>query len=285
MKVSSRTKQSIAALVVALSACAAAISQTRQSTADQTSASTTNSSVGLAEVIVTARRIEEKIQQVPITIQAFTAAELREQGIQTTNDLQYAVPGIYLGGQSSRDNPAYDIRGETRTGQTAASPFGVVIYYDDVPLQTNLGVSVPPFDMASIQVLKGPQGTLFGRNTTGGAILTYPVEPSYKFGGYVSAEGGNYSYVEQEGAINLPLIDDKVAVRISAHHELRDGYTKDLYGPDQDNLDNEAFRVQLRVDPTDWLHNLTIYDYYSSHTAGTGQSLVYAGPTCPPGLA
>src|SRR3546814_2690767 len=82
---------------------------------------------------------------------------------------------------------------------------------------------IPTFDISSVQVLKGPQGTLFGRNTNGGAVLAYTVAPTYDFEGYVEASYGNYDARELQGAINLPIVDDRIALRLAADLIKRDG--------------------------------------------------------------
>src|SRR5690606_17231867 len=118
-------------------------------------------------------------------------------------------------------------------------------------------------DVGSIQVLKGPQGTLFGRNSTGGAILTYPQAPTYDFGGYVNAAYGDYDYRATKAAVNLPLVDGKAALRLATQIQRRDGYTENVGpGNDQDQLDSQSFRASLLLEPTESLKNVTILDYH-----------------------
>lgn len=130
---------------------------------------------GTAEILVTARRQAENIQSIPVAVTAFSADTLRSAGIANTEDLMVKTPGVYLGGSGGRENSVFQIRGQSKARSGFNSP-AVVSYFADIPLPT-FGSSVPTFDMASVQVLKGPQGTLFGRNTTGGAILFYPAAP------------------------------------------------------------------------------------------------------------
>jgi len=108
---------------------------------------------------------------------------LRESSISSTEDIQYSVPGVHLAGSGGRQNVVYVIRGQSKALSGTTSP-AVVSYFAEVP-DPVWGSSVPQFDMASIQVLKGPQGTLFGRNTTGGAILYTPQAPEHEFSGYI----------------------------------------------------------------------------------------------------
>jgi len=106
----------------------------------------------------------------------------------------------------------YAIRGQSRPLSGNGAP-AVVTYFSDVPLPIFVS-AVPQFDLQSIQVLKGPQGTLFGRNPSAGAILIYPQAPTYDLGGYVEGSVGNYDLRTLEGVVNLPIVDGKVALRV-----------------------------------------------------------------------
>src|SRR5690606_16918385 len=127
---------------------------------------------GLEEIVVTARRSQENIQSTPVTVTAFGAETLREGGISTPEDLQMSTPGVYLSGTGSRQNVIYQIRGQSKSVFGPNSP-AVVSYFAEVP-DPFVGSFVPQYDLSAVEVLKGPQGTLFGRNTTGGAILYAP---------------------------------------------------------------------------------------------------------------
>ncbi|MFA5496412.1 MAG: TonB-dependent receptor, partial [Porticoccaceae bacterium] len=168
-----------------------------------------------------------------------------------------------------RQNVVYVIRGQSKALSGTTSP-AVVSYFAEVP-EPVWGSSVPQFDMANIQVLKGPQGTLFGRNTTGGAILYTPQAPSHELSGYVGGTVGNYDQNRLQGAINLPLIQDKVALRIAADFNRRDGYTKNIgVGSDLDAVDTNTLRLSLLVEPTDYISNTTIFDHFKSENKGVG---------------
>lgn len=227
----------------------------------------------LEEIVVTARRTEESLQSVPVTIAAFDQNALSERSINTTQDLQFAVPGIFLTGSGSRTNTLYSIRGQSRPVVGQGSP-GVLTYFADVPMPTGAS-SVPQYDVGSIQVLKGPQGTLFGRNSTGGAILTYPQAPTYDFEGYVNQGLGDYGYNATKGAINLPIVDGKAALRLAAQVQRRDGYTENVGpGNDQDQLDSQSFRASLLLEPTENLKNVTILDYHKNDASTSGAIVI-----------
>src|SRR5690606_29005292 len=170
----------------------------------------------MEEVIVTARKRDENLQEVPIAITAISSEELREKAISAPSDLQLHTPGLELrpGGSQQRNNVQFFIRGQ---GTTFGSAPGVVTYFSDAPVGNSAKVSIGNngqfFDLASVQVLKGPQGTLFGRNTTGGAVLFTPQHPGNEFGGFLQAKAGNYDMREYTGAVTIPLIDGTLSVR------------------------------------------------------------------------
>jgi iron complex outermembrane recepter protein len=249
---------------------------------------TASSGTGLEEIVVTARRREEKLQSVPITITAFTAADLIQKNITSAQDLTVYVPSLIM------NNNAGFGRGYSLRGQTASLGAGpaVVAYFAEVPLvngQTGSGTfqgGTGPglfYDMANVQVLNGPQGTLFGRNTTGGAVLFTPQKPTNDFEGYGQVTLGSYNWHEFEGAVNVPIVDDKVLLRLSGDVSMRDGYTKDVGtffpGKDYDNRDFWAFRASLVLRPTDDFENYTIFSSLYRDEHGPGSSITAINPT------
>ena len=199
------------------------------------------------ELVVTARRREESIQQVPVSVALIDGDALREQGITVSNDLQFSVPGLtFTGVVANRESPPIQLRGQ---GQSFGGALpGVQTYFAEVPTP---GSSSVLYDMNSVQVLKGPQGTLFGRNTTGGAVLYGPNRPVLnEFEGYVLGRAGNLDLREVEAAVNIPL-GDQAALRIAGDVLRREGYTRDLTtGSDLDDQNRDNWRVSLLVDPT-----------------------------------
>ncbi|MEO0549728.1 MAG: TonB-dependent receptor [Pseudomonadota bacterium] len=228
-------------------------------------------------VTVNARRREENIQTVPVAVSSFSPEALEQRGVVTTQDLTFVTPGLVVAPALSRDVPAFVIRGQQRQADGTGSP-AVLTYFADVPLSTQ-GSILPTFDVASVQVLKGPQGTLFGRNTTGGAVLLYPEAPDYEFGGYASMSLGEFNHREFEGALNIPLIEDKLALRIAGQDAERDGYTENLgVGDDLDDRNTSAYRASLLFEPNDFITNTLIGDYYEAKEAGTGAVLTSVYP-------
>jgi iron complex outermembrane recepter protein len=156
-----------------------------QSTATaQPSTTASDTSGGLEEITVTARRRSENISNVPIAITALDSNSLTEQTVHTDSDLQEAVPGLIVRTTAVSTQQNFSLRGQSIDAFTGSSP-AVLGYVNDV--QANAGGPFNYFDISSIQVLKGPQGTLFGRNTTGGAVLYTTEKPSDTFGGFVAA--------------------------------------------------------------------------------------------------
>lgn len=196
----------------------------------------------LEEIMVTARRKSESLQDVPVAVSAFGAEQIKERGIETEADLQASTPGLMVRVTNSSNQLNYSLRGQTVDSFSNSQP-AVLAYVNEV--QTN-GVSASSFfDMESIQVLKGPQGTLFGRNATGGAVLYQTKRPDQDFGGYVKVGLGNYGNQEVEAAINVPLTDT-LAMRLSGLTRERDGWQKNLYnGDDLASIDTDNIRFSL----------------------------------------
>ncbi len=214
----------------------------------------------VAGIVVTARRREEAASATPISVSAFTSESLIEQGIRQVDDLNKAVPGFTFYEQAGKFSTDVVLRGLYRVPLGLGMP-AVVTYFADVPLPS-VASNVPLFDLQSVQVLKGPQGTLFGRSTLGGAVLTVPEAPSFKLGGYVDARYGNFDRFTAEGALNIPIIEDKLAVRLAGQHRRGDGYAKNLSGgPKLNNIHEDSYRVSVLFNPTDRLRNTFIYDH------------------------
>lgn len=234
----------------------------------------------LGTVIVTARRREENLQDVPLAVTAFTPEALLRAGIDDRTALADTTPSLVTitGGYPS-EFAFFALRGQ---GPAFGSVPGVISYFAEVPNPVNIDGRIGTYyDLSSVQVLAGPQGTLFGKNATGGNILFEPQRPTDEFEGYIRGELGNYNNRRVDGAINLP-ISDRVQLRIAGEAGQRDGYTKDVgplfNGKDYDNLSYESARVSLLLQPTDSLENYTVVRYYNSHNNGGGTVPVAFNP-------
>jgi iron complex outermembrane receptor protein len=223
----------------------------------------------LGEVVVTARRKKENSQTVPVSVSVVDPNTLARREITTTNDLQQLVPGTILNGAGSLSNSTYTIRGQGKSVTGPGLP-SVITYLNEIPLPS-IGSYAPLFDVQAVQVLKGPQGTLFGRNTTGGAVLVYSVAPSMEFGGYGQVDLGNFNKHSVQGAVNLPIIDGKLAVRLAGDLEQRTGYTRNVTtGQNQDNEDLRSGRLSILLEPTQQIKDVLVADYNRSKTNGVG---------------
>ncbi|AIT82185.1 hypothetical protein JI59_21935 (plasmid) [Novosphingobium pentaromativorans US6-1] len=224
---------------------------------------------------MTARRRDENLQKVPIAITALTADTLREKQISEPSDLMGQTPGLTVQGGGFLRNAAYSIRGQP-AGSSGVNSSGTILYRAEVPAAAvGRAPQTPYYDLESIQVLKGPQGTLFGGTSTGGAVLLTPQMPKNDFEGYASSSVGNLDFVDLEGALNLPIVSDRLLLRIAGKVTRRKGYTHNIYdGADLDNVNGTAFRVSMTLRPTDGLTNSTIYEHTWRNERG-GNSVAF----------
>lgn len=234
-------------------------------------------------IIVTARRREESLQNVPLSVAAFDSQTLERSTVQSMQDIGSITPGLRFGVEGGKTSAAVSLRGIGQTPVGGGTP-GVALYFADVPLSSE-GSNIPTYDLANVQVLKGPQGTLFGRNTLGGAVLINPQAPTDDFEGYVEATYGRFDYRELEGAINIPL-GEIGAFRAAGQIRRQDGRTENLSGgPDFDNIKQDSFRLSLRLDPFDGFSSTTIFDWYKSRDRAAGIYLYEHNIGAVPGLS
>ena len=236
------------------------------------------------EIVVTARRREEALSKVPTAVTAFGAEQIAQRSIASQEDLQSSVPGLTVRQTEGSNNLLYAIRGQS-IDPFSASPAAVVAYLNEVQLPTGSGSASTFFDLASLQVLKGPQGTLFGRNATGGAVLFTSIKPKEEFGGYIKVRAGNFSMREVLGAVDIPIVKDKVLLRIAGDGIARKGYQHNIYyNTDYGEVDRQSARGTLVVRPTDSLENTLVYEY--GHAGGNSSAnrlySVNTGSGCAP---
>ncbi len=256
------------------------------------------------EVLVTARRQVENLQEVPISMAVFDQEQLSNSNVVNASDLAAMTPGLTVNTRFGDDSSAFAIRGFTQELRTTAS---VGVYFADVVAPrgggaVTAGDGAGPgayFDLQNVQVLKGPQGTLFGRNTTGGAIMLTPQEPTTELEGYIEASAGNYDMWRLQGVINVP-VGDNVRARIGIDRQQRDGYLKNVSGVGHDRLSDADYlsvRASLVVDLTPNLENYTVASWtdsknngsvsqvFACNTSGGGLLVAVYGPLCATQLA
>jgi iron complex outermembrane receptor protein len=182
------------------------------------------------EIIVTARKREENIQAVPIAVTAFSSRDLFEKNVQTLADLKFVTPSVTVQTDTFRqDTVNLTIRG-IRNFPSNGVQFdsAAAVYVNGIYIARTQGLTGTLFDIDSVQVLKGPQGTLLGRNATGGAVLYTTREPEESFGGHASLTGGDYGRREGQFVVNVP-ITDKVFARAGVSFSETGGYLKNIF--------------------------------------------------------
>lgn len=241
---------------------------------------------GISEVIVTARRIEERLQDVPISMTVFNQEQLTSRNVISSSDLATFTPSLSANTRYGSDNALFAIRGFSQEIRTTAS---VATYFADVVAprgggSTQSGDGAGPgmfFDLQNVQVLKGPQGTLFGRNTTGGAVLLVPQKPTARNEGYVEQSWGDYDLKRTQIVVNTP-INDWARVRLGVDRQFREGYLDNVssIGPDHFNdINYTALRASIVLDLTENLENYTIASSVDSETNGPlPRIFAYNGP-------
>ena len=227
-------------------------------------------------ITVTARRVEENIQDVPISIAALSPADLAQEQISTEFDLQRAVPGLTIRQNGSANQFNYSIRGQSVDTYTNSPP-GVLAYTNEAQVVSRAASTF--YDLSSIQVLKGPQGTLFGRNATGGAVLFETAKPKDEVEGYLLGRYGNHNLAHVEGAISLPL-GEKAGVRIAGFYEHGGGFVKNIRtGENLGKQDLGSIRTTFVVNLSERAKNTTVVQHTSE--GGTNvPTLLYSAYGC-----
>ncbi len=215
---------SCAALAVATTAAAQAAPA-----AGTSAAASAPQGAALEEIVVTAQRRTERLQDVGIAVSAASGAVLRTRGVTSSSDIVRFMPGINVSGTFGGQGLQFSIRGVTQSDFDDAIEAPIAVYVDDVYVASQQGQGMALFDMARVEALKGPQGTLFGRNATGGLVQFVVNRPSFdKIAGYIDATYGSFNQSVLEGAVNLP-ISPQVAVRASGIWNRHDAVWKNVF--------------------------------------------------------
>jgi iron complex outermembrane receptor protein len=238
--------------------------------------------VGLEEIVVTARKRTEDLQQTPIAITAFSGQELENHNIRAVENLSQQTPSLSF--QQSPYDPfgsEIGMRGQQSTDMVITQTPPVGIYIDDVYYPTTLATQLENFQgVEQVEVLKGPQGTLYGRNTTGGAIKITTKMPDYSgVNGNVKIGYGRFNQQTVSASINLPIVDHRIALTLGGQYAKDDGYGKDLSsGANLQNNKSEAFRGALRFDVTDQFQIVVRGEYAHAVSTQNIEDLVYVAP-------
>lgn len=223
----------------------------------------------LAEIVVTAERREARLQDTPIAVSAFDADTIAALGTENSRSLMGLVPNLYMGRVSTAPSTqTYGMRGLAQT-DTIADPT-VAVYVDDVYLARSIGAMADLPDVERIEVLRGPQGTLYGRNATGGAIKFVSADPSNEFRFETMLGAGNLGQREARALISGPIVNESIYGSIAAVHRRRDGYTYNVTADEHQNaLDFTSVRGKLIFTPSEQLRVRLTGDFFADDSDTT----------------
>lgn len=220
------------------------------------------------DIIVTAQRRDESLSRTPVSVAVVSGEALGRAQIVSESDLRFATPGLQVRTGQNSNQINYSLRGQSQDPYSESRP-GVLPYFNEIQISSIAGASTF-YDLQSVQVLKGPQGTLFGRSATGGAILFTSAKPTEEFGGYISGLYGNYDSKKIEGAINIPLSTDQLLLRVAGFYRDRNGFQRNLYDGgregDQKQYGGRA-SLTMRFGPS--VQNDLVVDYLKADSENT----------------
>src|SRR5579864_5153234 len=185
---------------------------------------------GLEEITVTAQRRSERLQDVPVAVTAISGSELIERGVRQAGDIVDSVPNLLLNlPYGPEAQPTFTLRGVTTQDFSENQSSPIAMYVDEVYKPVGAVQALQTYDLDRVEVLRGPQGTLYGKNATGGAVNFYSRNPSLTdYDGYVTVGGGNYDDRSTRAAIGGPLIDEELGWRVALYYEKRDGWVRSV---------------------------------------------------------
>lgn len=239
-------------------------------------AAPTDEAVDSGEIVVTAQRRSEALEKTPIAVTVVGGETLARQAITSERDLQFAAPGLTVRASQNDNQLNYSLRGQTVDAYTSSLP-SVLPYVNEV--QVGGAGSTAFYDLQSVQVLKGPQGTLFGRNSTGGAVLFTTAKPTEDLSGYGAARYGRFDDVQVEGAVGGPIAGENVLVRVAGSYRNRDGYQRNLfYNEMLGKVDRLGLRLSLSVAPGGPVSNELVVDYFRATGTSISPVVTYVVP-------
>ncbi|MEJ2130812.1 MAG: TonB-dependent receptor plug domain-containing protein, partial [Gammaproteobacteria bacterium] len=206
----------------------------------------------IEEMVVTAQRREQSLQDTPVSVTAFSGDAVEKLGMRQSVDITAQTPNFSVGYPNGDTGiPALFIRGVGLSDFRVFTPAAIAPYADDVYIAQNAGQIFQLLDMERVEVLRGPQGTLYGRNATGGAVNYISKKPTEELEGWARASGGQYGNRKFEGAVSGPL-SDRVGARVAVLKNDSDGWMKNRFtGHDQQGVDEFAARALVQADASD----------------------------------
>ncbi len=231
------------------------------------------------KITVTAQKREQDLQDVPIAVSAFTTEFLENAGVDDIFELQFFEPSFSAVPAQSAVQTSLSIRGVGTAGNSVSLESSVGLYIDGVYRSRQASALNDLVDIERVEILKGPQGTLYGRNTASGAVQYITVAPQEEFGGWYEVNIGNLDFYNVKGAINIPIVEDTLATRFSGSWAQRDGYVDNLTTGDQLNdRDRYQIRGQALYTPTNDISFRLIADFTSLDELCCSASNTFDGP-------
>jgi iron complex outermembrane receptor protein len=257
--------------------------------ADPQSGSAAGGGAEVEGLIVTAQKREENIQDVPIAMSAFSQETLEKSQIAGGPDLMTQVPNMTFT-KTNFSSYSIQIRGIGTQAISATTDPAVAVAFNNTPFIRNRFFEQEFYDLQRLEVLRGPQGTLYGRNATAGVVNLISAKPKFVYEAKLSGDLGNYNSGRLEGMVNIPLVEDVVALRLASAWTKRDGYAiNQMTGRPIDGRDLWSTRMSLRFEPTDWISANLIWEHFQEDDdrLRSGKQLCdkYPGPTHVNGVA
>mgnify|MGYP000612575885 CR=1 FL=1 len=225
--------------------------------------------VGLDEIVVTAQKRSENVQDVPIAITAITGEQLESKGIRSLDEVAFRVPNLSFRNTSDIKLSPISLRGVIASTGSAGQDPSVATYVDEVFLGAGAGANIAYYDLEAVEVLRGPQGTLFGRNAIGGVINIRTRRPTFQTQGFAEAEIGTFDHLRLTGGLGGALIDDVLAARVSGSFDRRAGFTKIVpLNTRSDDENNWNVRGQLLLKPSENMEWLFSGEYRKVQQSG-----------------
>lgn len=222
---------------------------------------------GYGEIVVTAQRRAEALSKTPVSVQVVSSDALEKAQVRTQDDLRAVAPGLSIRAGVDSNELNFAVRGQSKDPLSDTEP-GVLPYFNEVPVGGGKIGASAYYDLASVQLLKGPQGTLFGRSATGGAVLYTTMKPQKEFGGNIGGSIGDYALHSVDGAINVPIVGDSVLFRVAGIFRERHGFQTNIFpgGHREGDTQRWGVRPSLTLDAGP-IHNELVVDYLNTQGA------------------
>lgn len=228
-----------------------------------------NDNINLSGVTVTSQKRAQQVLDVPITMSVINENFIKDNNITELDKLSEYVPGMQIRMQGT-DRPSFVIRGLTSDEVSPAAQPRISVFYNNVPVSRANGAAFELFDMQQVDILKGPQGTLFGRGAQIGAINYISNKPTDNFSGNISAGLGNFNQRELTGALNIPVLKDKLLVRVAVIYDYSNGYIRNTFGGTLNGRNTVAGRFSASYLPTQNDKLDFILNYQKDRNPGLG---------------